>query len=393
MSSEDNIYRELQKHLDSGPAGFQASDTGADIKLLKHLLKPEEAKIATLLSTLVWEPVGTIHKRVTKEGVKITEDDLRKTLDEMVRKGTIVVHSQAFGERRYKNVGVSAGGMIDFQVNRLTPDFIEDLDKYHEESFAARTQEPAQPAKPPKKMVAQLRTIPVARSVELPEKNLVGVYDDVRALVEKQPGPFSVANCVCRQMKDLQGQPCQYSDIRETCIQVGPDHARQYIEMGIGREISRGEVFEVLDRAEQAGFILQPENSLSPENICCCCGDCCGPLSAAKKSPNPASFYTSNYYVTVNPELCKGCEVCIGRCQMEARKMVDGVAIVEQERCIGCGNCVVTCETGASIIQLKEETQVPFRDKDDTFMNIMANKLGTWGMLKLRLKMMLGMKV
>jgi hypothetical protein len=41
----------------------------------------------------------------------------------------------------------------------------------------------------------------------------------------------------------------------------------------------------------------------------------------------------------------------------------------------------------------KEEKLVPFKDKDTTFMEIMAHKLSTWDMLKLRMKMMLGMKV
>jgi electron transport complex protein RnfB len=386
MSTDDQIYRELQVHLDSGPAGFQASETGADIRLLKNLLTPEEAKIATMLSTMKWEPIKVIYKRVRKSGMEISLDELQKKLNHMVYKGTILVHSEAFGERRYRNVGVSAGGMIDFQVNRLTQDFVDDLDKYHEESFA-------RPKKQAKRPVPQLRVIPVEKSVPLPEKNLIGIYDNVRELVEKAPGPFSVANCVCRQMKDMRGQPCKYSDIRETCLQIGPDHARQYIEMGIGRQITKEEAFEVLDKAREAGFILEPENSLKPENICCCCGDCCGPLSAAKKSPRPADLYTSNYYVKVDPEVCTGCQVCIGRCQMDARVMVDGKSTVDIDRCIGCGNCVVTCTSGASSLVQKEEKLVPFKDKDTTFMKIMSRKLSTWDMLKLRMKMMLGMKV
>jgi electron transport complex protein RnfB len=386
MSTDDQIYRELQVHLDSGPAGFQASETGADIRLLKNLLTPEEAKIATMLSTMKWEPIKVIYKRVRKSGMEISLDELQKKLNHMVYKGTILVHSEAFGERRYRNVGVSAGGMIDFQVNRLTQDFVDDLDKYHEESFA-------RPKKQAKRPVPQLRVIPVEKSVPLPEKNLIGIYDNVRELVEKASGPFSVANCVCRQMKDMRGQPCKYSDIRETCLQIGPDHARQYIEMGIGRQITKEEAFEVLDKAREAGFILEPENSLKPENICCCCGDCCGPLSAAKKSPRPADLYTSNYYVKVDPEVCTGCQVCIGRCQMDARVMVDGKSTVDIDRCIGCGNCVVTCTSGASSLVQKEEKLVPFKDKDTTFMKIMSRKLSTWDMLKLRMKMMLGMKV
>jgi electron transport complex protein RnfB len=163
--------------------------------------------------------------------------------------------------------------------------------------------------------------------------------------------------------------------------------------MGIGRPITKEEAFEVLDRAEKAGFILQPENSQKPENICCGCGDCCGPLTAAKKAPRPADLYTSNYYVKVNPVLCAGCEVCIGRCQMEARKMINGVAIVDPDRCIGYGNCVVTCKSGASQLLRKEKQWVPFKDKDETFMKMVSRKLKAWDRLKLNAKMLLNESV
>jgi Fe-S-cluster-containing hydrogenase component 2 len=78
---------------------------------------------------------------------------------------------------------------------------------------------------------------------------------------------------------------------------------------------------------------------------------------------------------------------------MDARVMVDGKSTVDIDRCIGCGNCVVTCTSGASSLVQKEEKLVPFKDKDTTFMKIMSRKLSTWDMLKLRMKMMLGMKV
>ena len=52
MGTDDQVYRALQKHLDRAPAGFRATESGADIRLLKHLLTPEEAKIATQLSKI-----------------------------------------------------------------------------------------------------------------------------------------------------------------------------------------------------------------------------------------------------------------------------------------------------------------------------------------------------
>ena len=386
MQPDDQVYRDLQEHLNKSPAGFAAAKSGADIRLLKHLLTPDEAKIAAQLSTLKPETVRRIHARVLKIGVSLTVEELRQKLEEMERKGTLLAFESPHGEKRYKNVGVSAGGMIDFQVNRLTPDLVADLDKYHEESFArGQTSRVAR--------VPQLRTIPVGKSLRLPEKRLVRTYDDVRRVVEDSPGPFSVANCICRQMKDMHGQKCKHSDLRETCLQIGPEHARRYVAMGIGRYVGKEDVFTLLDKAMDAGFILQPENSQRPDNICCCCGDCCGPLQAARKSPRPADLYASNFIAVVDEQLCTGCGTCIERCQLEARIMVDGKAAVDAVRCIGCGNCVVTCESGASRMQKREAEMVPPKDKDATLMKMMSAKTSRIDMIKLRVRMALGLHV
>ncbi len=389
MDTQDQIYRDLQKHLDTGPSGFRAAASGVEILLLKRLLTPEEAKIATQISTIKLEPAKTIHKRLKKIGMSMPIEELQKKLDQMVYKGTLLVYKEGFKEKRYKNPGGGGGGMIDFQVNRLSKELVDDLDRYHQEGFSGEqtirtTRRPS---------VAGLRTIPVEKSVPLPEKYLVRTYDDARKLVENSPGPFSVANCVCRQMRDIRGQSCKYSDIRETCLQIGPDHARQYVEMGIGRFITREEAFDVLGKAEQAGFILMPENSQRPENICCCCGDCCGVLGAMLRSPRPVERFTSNYYAEVDSEVCTGCGTCVKRCQLEARVMVDGKATIILDRCIGCGNCVVTCTSSASKLRKKEKELEPPKDKNDTIMRTMNSKLGRWGGLKLRLRMLLGLRV
>jgi Na+-translocating ferredoxin:NAD+ oxidoreductase subunit B len=364
---EEKIYRKLQKHLDKSPAGFAPTESGADIRLLRHLLTLEEARICLLLSNVNKEPIKTIFKRAVKSGLQISIEELQKSLDRMVNKGTILVFNEGYSERHYMNVGVSAGGMIDFQVNRLTQDLVDVLDKYHEESFARKDKRSSQPRVP------QLRTVPVEKSILVTDKQIFNNYDDVKKLVEQSPGPFAVTNCICRQMKDMGGQRCKYSDIRETCIQIGPDHARQYVEMGISRFITREDVFKVLEEAREAGFILQPENSQHPANICCCCGDCCGPVVAAKKSPHPVDFFVTNYFCEVNPETCTGCGICVKRCQLDARVMVDGIATVDLNRCIGCGNCIITCETASSKLIKKTDVHVPPKDKDE-FLKLMSQK-------------------
>jgi len=383
MPDDMEIYRALQLHLDKGPVGFPATPSGLEITLLKKLFTPREAQIGGCLSNIKPEPAAVICRRAKKAGINIPPDDFKQALDEMARKGLIIVSSEGLREKRYKNAGMTAGGIVDFQVNRLTKDLVDTFHEYHAEVFARAEMTG-------NRSIPQLRTIPVAKAIATPDKHAIAIYDDVRRLVEDAPGPFAVANCICRQTKDLQGHPCQYSDIRETCLQIGPDHARQYVEMGIARYISKEEVYGVLDKAEQAGFILQPENSLKPEAICCCDGDCCMLLSSVKKAPNPSAMYASNYFVAVDSSLCQACGKCVTRCQLEARALADGVSTVNTDRCIGCGNCVITCPSGATKLVKKPVTLVPPKDKTAAMLTIMSAKAGRWGMLKIRLKMLVG---
>ncbi|MBN1191966.1 MAG: 4Fe-4S binding protein [Dehalococcoidales bacterium] len=366
MESENDVYRKLQLHLNKSPVGYPPTSTGAEIRLLKHIITPEEAGIALYIDNETLEPAETIYKRIPGS-LKLSLDDLKAKLDHMAYKGILLVYSEGRSARHYKLAGVTAGGMTDFQVNRLTKDLVDDFDQYHHESFGEAENTGAI-------NIPQLRAIPVEKSIPLAEKHMVSSYDDVRKLVEKAPGPISIAPCVCRQMADLRGEPCKASELREWCLQIGPDHVRQYVEMGCGRYITKEEAYEILEKAEKVGLILQPENSKNPENICMCCGDCCGLLSIIKNAPRPVDFYATNFYAVVDTDLCKGCGTCVKRCQLGARKIENNKAVVMVERCIGCGACVTGCESGASQMRKKDVETVPFETKDDMFSAIKSAK-------------------
>ena len=383
INTADQVYRDLQKHLDKGPVGFPATESGTEIRMLKFFYSPEDARLATMLSPHKLEPAGRILKRANKHGLKMNREQLQQQLDTMLQKGTLLVYQIGLKEKHYKNAGFTAGGTLDFAVNRITPEMEEVHLKYMEEAFHK--------AEVGAKNIPQLRTIPVAKSVPNAGKIKIGSYDDVRVLVEQATGPMAVAYCVCRKGADKKGNPCKHSDIRETCLQIGADHARQYVEMGIGRYITKEEVLRTLDAAQEAGFILQPENSKHPEAICCCCGDCCGILKSVKMSPKWSDHFATNYYAVLDTALCAGCGTCVKRCQMEARTIVDGKAVINPERCIGCGNCVTTCRTHASQMLPKEKMLVPPDTKDDTFMKIYARRVGAFKAFIVRAKMRLGM--
>jgi len=379
VNTESQIYRDLQKHLDKLPISYPATESGVEIRILKHLFTPEEAKIATQLS-MIPEPLKRIYKRVKKTGMSIEE--LEQLLDHMVYKGNILA-SKKDDEKLYSNV-MLAIGMYEFQVDRLTKDFAKDWLQYLDEAFAEEVS---------RTKIPQLRTIPVEKSIPLPEKYQISNYDNVREIVEDVSGQIAVANCICRQSKDLVGESCTKTDLRETCLILSSDEAEYYVNVGIGRYINKEEAFDILEKAQEAGLVLQPLNSQRPEVICCCCGDCCGILMSVKKFPRPADFYATNYYAEVDPELCTGCEECISICQLEALVMVDSVATVNLDRCIGCGNCVVACASNAIRLKKKEKEALPPKDIEALYTNIMSKKVGKWNMLKMGMKILLRLRV
>jgi electron transport complex protein RnfB len=382
MDTENQIYRRLQKHIDRLPGGFPEVASGLDIKLLKRFFTPEEAEVTMQLS-MKPEPLSRIFPRLRKTGKNIGE--LKQLLDSMMRKGIILTWEEDYDETYYSNAEFAMGGIFNFQIGDLTEEMLNDYHQYQAERRTA--------AGPGTGGALPLRTIPVAQSIPVPEKYRVSDYDSVRKLVENARGRLSVANCICRLTSQILGEGCQKTDLIEACLMIGTDHARRHVDMGIGRYLTKEEAFELLDKAQQDGLVLQPENSRRPDTICICCGDCCVLLTMLNKHPRPVEMFVTNYYVEFNAELCNGCGVCIDKCQLGARELVDGIAVLNPDRCIGCGNCVALCAQNANTLRKKEPEKVPPKDKVTVNMNTLSRRFGKWNMFIIRLKMMLGMKV
>ncbi|MFX1258181.1 MAG: hypothetical protein ACFFAN_10000 [Promethearchaeota archaeon] len=84
----EDVYRELQQHLDNLQVRAPATESGVEIHILKHIFTPEEAKIATLLK-FHWndfESLESIHERV-KDKLGLSLEELDNSLDNMVQAG------------------------------------------------------------------------------------------------------------------------------------------------------------------------------------------------------------------------------------------------------------------------------------------------------------------
>ncbi|MHB8908571.1 MAG: hypothetical protein ACYDAA_06795 [Syntrophales bacterium] len=70
MDDTEQIYRNLQRHLDNQAVGYPATKSGAEIRILKRLFSPDEARLAMHL-TYNPSAAGHIYELVKDRGVSL----------------------------------------------------------------------------------------------------------------------------------------------------------------------------------------------------------------------------------------------------------------------------------------------------------------------------------
>ena len=369
VKRDDQIYFELQKHLDRQAVGFPATRSGAEIRILKHIFTPREAEIATCL-TYKPEPVETIMRRMQNR-IESSEE-LVQHLERMQRKGGIETKPKN-GQRLYSNTPLVVG-MFELQIDRLTPEFIRDFDEYTaDKKFGIAFLSTALP---------QMRTIPVAKSIE--PRHRVSTFDEVTALLHQADDPFVILECICRKKKSMEGQTCAATGRKETCLAIG-GIAQTLLLSGSGREISREEALSIIELNQEEGLVLQPSNTAKADFICSCCGCCCGMLGVHRSLPKPLEFWASNFHAQVETDTCIGCGVCAERCQVDAVHVYEDKerAVVDLLRCLGCGVCIPHCPTGSITLHKKAAEVIPPQTREDLYDAIMARKKNRLEKLKL----------
>jgi ferredoxin len=373
--SDDSLYRRLQQHLDRMPVGFPATATGIELRVLKHLFSPEDATVALAVSAIA-EPPSTIHKRGLCRSW--TLDALRRKLDDMARRGLILRAGRS--RPRYGKLPFVLG-IYELQLPRLTAEFERDVLQYFEEGFATALHT---------RKTTQLRTVPIGVSFA-PDREVV-TYDDIRAYVGRSDGPFAAMPCICRLGKQLVGHGCAQTSRRDTCLTIG-SAARSMVESGAATFVTKEQMIALLDDADRDGLVLQPENTQAPNYVCCCCGCCCGVLTTAKRLPEPAAFFNTNYYVEADGPRCEGCGACLARCQMDAISLDTGVAVVAASHCIGCALCLDTCPSGALEMRRKASPKVPPKSTPALYAQIYRERYGNTGLAVAAMKRLLGIKI
>lgn len=340
-----DVYQNLAKHLDDLPAGFPATDSGVELRILKRLFTEDEAEIAVGLKMFP-ERVSTIAGRLGRD-----EEELAERLKTMAGKGLVFRSSK--GKSPHYMAAQFVVGIWEYHLNDLDPELIRDMNEYAPHLFKAMWSESE---------TKQLRVIPVSESLE--QELAVMDYEAAEEIIKRQ-SKIVVAECICRKEHRMIGQGCDFP--LEACFVFGSG-AYFYLENGLGREVSTEEALELFHNGVAAGLVVQPGNAQKPANICMCCGCCCQILKNVKNLDKPAELVHTNHYARVDDDKCVACGVCVERCHMEAITLEEA-ARVEQERCIGCGVCLLGCEYEAITLCRKEaeDLYTPPKSMFDTY--------------------------
>lgn len=332
----NDVYSRLARKLDTFPNGFPSTESGIELRILKHIFSPEDARMALAL-TMVPESASAISGRVG-----LSAEETKKRLDDMADEGQIFVVPMR-GKRRYM-LAPFVVGIYEFQLRKMTPELAEMFEEYAPELLKVLGgTEPA-----------LARVIPVNKKIQSQAAALP--YDDLRLMLEKAKS-FRVADCICREEQAALGSPCTHTS--ETCLSFSrARNAYDDVLPGYGRVISREEALEILDRCEDEGLVhctynVQEQNMF----VCNCCSCCCGFLRGVKEFDAPHMLMPSGVVARIESESCVSCGVCAEkRCPMEAIVPGEEAYEVIADRCIGCGVCVLKCPTDSiSMVPRKEQ--------------------------------------
>ena len=163
-----------------------------------------------------------------------------------------------------------------------------------------------------------MHVVPIETAIEQVETSA-----DVEHLSHwlKKYDRFSSAVCSCRMSETVRGMNTG-DDPEGWCIGVG-DMADYEVQTGKGRYITYDEALEIIQKAEDLGFVHQITNIDGAEKIfavCNCQKSVCYGLRTSQLFNTP-NFSRSAYVAHVDPNECVACGQCVENCPAGAVKL------------------------------------------------------------------------
>lgn len=164
-----------------------------------------------------------------------------------------------------------------------------------------------------------MHVIPVEKAI--PAKQESSSVEHISYWLNKYKDKYAVGACSCRRQQRVRNEGT--GDIEgDLCIGVG-DMADYLVETGKGRYIELDEVMEILERAEEQGYVHQITNIDGEEKIFAICNCAAGVCNGLRTSQlfNTPNMSRSAYRAHVEKDNCVACGRCVEVCPVGAAKL------------------------------------------------------------------------
>ncbi|MFX0099630.1 MAG: ATP-binding protein [Candidatus Hodarchaeota archaeon] len=360
MTNEDPyevIIKKLREYPNDVPLDKNGNVSEAFREYVKLFFTPEEAEIVQHLEVKPLR-LREISKRLGKDRA-----ETKKIMEELTDKALIQDiggFSHYLTIAHFLNIGLKSSKMserLGKKAAKLYQKFFveEKFYKRYESSDAG---------------TSFTRVIPVEKALDYHSE--IKDAEEMHRLIDNAMDPIVTTPCPCRGRTDLlEIRECKGKfPIEDSCLQLGP-FGKYFLDRGEGRELTKEEAHEHVDRMAKLGLIFATENVEHPQQhmiICACCECCCSVMRGMTRFEDKNMFNTnkSNNIAVVNQNSCEGCGLCAKRCIFKAVTLEDEKANVDPEKCYGCGVCAVTCPTSAIKLHREERSEIPVHYKELT---------------------------
>ena len=264
--------------------------------------------------------MGVRKPRTLKDMVKLTGKDeayLEDILQQMSVNGVIEYNWENPQHEKQYVLPMFVPGSAEFSnMNSDMLDKNPELGRFFER-MSRLPLEKVTPMVPPGGAGIGMHVIPVEKAISM-ENNSVSV-EHISHWLDKYDGKYAASPCSCRKSRKTFDEGCA-DDPADWCIAVG-DMADYVVETNKGgRYITKEEALEILQKAEDNGFVHQITNIDGEDKIfaiCNCNVNVCYALRTSQLFNTP-NMSRSAY-----------------------------VAHVDKANCVACGRCVEYCPAGA----------------------------------------------
>lgn len=179
-----------------------------------------------------------------------------------------------------------------------------------------------------------------------PTGDRVVSMDEAFDFIDRADRPLWLNRCDCRLLAGNCGRPT------DTCITLKGD-INTMSHRGWSKPLTKEDAKEVVKKANAAGLM----QTVNPNGLCNCCGDCCYLFRTQKARGSSAVWPYAEKIAVYRPDACIRCGLCADRCNFGAFTLLEDGIQYDRELCRGCGLCTTTCP--ASAIEMKR------RDPDE----------------------------